>query len=152
MYLEKEGLLCVYWIHLAQNREQWLPLVITVMSLRVSRRAGNFYSNWRTVSYSRKSLLHEISQLYFILIKALHLIWHSEWFLPWSSVSISCLSCRCIKRPHYQTLGRSSVALRGAGAFRPFGQTGDRARGSIRGRAGQTMKYLPDYMASYERQ
>jgi hypothetical protein len=31
----------VDWIHLAQDRVQWLVLVITVMNLRVSQQAWN---------------------------------------------------------------------------------------------------------------
>jgi hypothetical protein len=30
------------WIHLAQDRDQWRDLGITVMNLRVSLQAGNF--------------------------------------------------------------------------------------------------------------
>jgi hypothetical protein len=76
----------VDWIHLAQDRNQWLPLLNTVMNLRVSWRAG---SSWATVSFWRRILLHgaggkvefpfdrhgpkvnppDVSKLYFPLIR-----------------------------------------------------------------------------------
>jgi hypothetical protein len=44
----------MYWIDLAQNRNQWRALVNTVMNLQVLQNAGKFLS-----SYTRRAQLHE---------------------------------------------------------------------------------------------
>jgi hypothetical protein len=41
----------VDWIHLVQNRDQWQAVVNTVLNLRVPLKAGNFSTNWVTVSF-----------------------------------------------------------------------------------------------------
>jgi len=51
----------VYWMHLAEDRNQWWALVNTVMSLQTGWKAGNFLS-WVTVSFSRRTVLHGVSQ------------------------------------------------------------------------------------------
>jgi len=38
----------------------WWALVNTVINLRVSWIVGNFLTTWRTISYSRRTLLHGI--------------------------------------------------------------------------------------------
>jgi len=40
MVLREKGWEVVYWIHLAQDREQWWAVVSTVMNLRVPKRWG----------------------------------------------------------------------------------------------------------------
>jgi hypothetical protein len=42
--LREIGLNCMDWINLAQDRDQWRPLVNTVMNLRVPLNAGKFLS------------------------------------------------------------------------------------------------------------
>jgi hypothetical protein len=56
------GLEGVDWIHLAQNREWWQALVNIVMNLQVPYKVGNFLTE-RTISFSRRTLLHGVSQL-----------------------------------------------------------------------------------------
>jgi hypothetical protein len=60
-YLRITGREDVDWIHLDQDRDQWLTLVDTVMNLRVPYRAGNSLINWVTVSFSNRTLLHAVS-------------------------------------------------------------------------------------------
>jgi hypothetical protein len=49
----------IYWIDLAQYRDQWRALVNTVMNLRVPYNAGKFLSSCTIGSFSRKAQLHE---------------------------------------------------------------------------------------------
>jgi hypothetical protein len=42
LWLQWEG---VDWIHLSQDKDQWLTLVNTLLNLRVSLKAGNFLSS-----------------------------------------------------------------------------------------------------------
>jgi hypothetical protein len=48
----------VDWIHLSQHRDQWRALVNKVMNLRVQWKAGNFWTSWVTISFSRRTLFH----------------------------------------------------------------------------------------------
>jgi hypothetical protein len=50
---------CMDWNDLAQNRDQWRALLITVMNLRVPWNAGKFLSGCTTGSFSRRAQLHE---------------------------------------------------------------------------------------------
>jgi hypothetical protein len=49
------------WIDLAQDRERWRALVIAVMNLLVPYNVGNFLTSFKPVSFSRRTLLHEVS-------------------------------------------------------------------------------------------
>jgi hypothetical protein len=51
----------VDWVHLAQGRDQWRGRVNTVTDLRVPQNAGSFLTNWVTISFWRRTLLHEVS-------------------------------------------------------------------------------------------
>jgi hypothetical protein len=49
---------------LARNRNRWQALVDAVMNLRVSQNAGNFLTCSEPVSFSRRTLLLVVSELY----------------------------------------------------------------------------------------
>jgi len=51
------------WIHLAQDRGQWLGLVNRVMKLRVPYNSGKFLTSWVTISFSERPLLHALRWL-----------------------------------------------------------------------------------------
>ena len=50
------------WIDLAQDMDRWCALVHAVMNLRVPQNAGNFLTICEPVSFSRRTLLHEVSE------------------------------------------------------------------------------------------
>jgi hypothetical protein len=61
MDLREIGWEVMDWIHLVQDRDQRRGLVETVINLRVPRKEGNFLTNWVTVSFSRRILIHGVS-------------------------------------------------------------------------------------------
>jgi len=62
---------------LAQDRVQWRTLVDTVIILRVAQKEGNFLSSCATTSFSKKPLLHGISQSVITCNNYQHLQCHS---------------------------------------------------------------------------
>jgi hypothetical protein len=62
MYLRVLGCDRMDWIELAQNRDRRRTLVNSVMNLRVPKNEGNFLISWKPVSFSRKTLLHGVSE------------------------------------------------------------------------------------------
>jgi hypothetical protein len=50
------------WIDVAQDRDRWWALVNAVTNLRVVRNAGNFLTSGEHISFSRRTLLHEVSK------------------------------------------------------------------------------------------
>jgi len=68
MYLQKVGCGYMNWTGLAQDRDRWRTLVSAVMNLRVSGNAGNFLTNCKPVSFSRRTLHHGASKEVYIYI------------------------------------------------------------------------------------
>ena len=50
------------WIELAQDRNTLWALVNTVMNLRVSQNARYFLASGEPLTFSRMTLLHEVSK------------------------------------------------------------------------------------------
>jgi len=59
MSLQEIGCKDVYWISLAQDRQNWWVLVNTVMALHVPYYAWIFLSVYGFVTFSRRTQLHE---------------------------------------------------------------------------------------------
>jgi hypothetical protein len=50
----------VDWVHLAQDRDQWMYVVNTVTNLRVPQNVGKFLSGCATGGCSRRAQLHGV--------------------------------------------------------------------------------------------
>jgi hypothetical protein len=53
----------VDWIELAQDRDKWWTVVNTVMNLQDAYVARNLLTSCCSISFSRVTLLHGVSQL-----------------------------------------------------------------------------------------
>jgi hypothetical protein len=62
MELQEVGCVGMDWIDLAQERDRWRVLVNAVMDLRVPLNKGNLSTGREQVSFSRRTLLHGLSE------------------------------------------------------------------------------------------
>jgi hypothetical protein len=59
---QEVGCVVVDWIELAEDRDRWRAIVNAVMKFRVVYNAENFLTSCEPVSFSRRTLLHEVSE------------------------------------------------------------------------------------------
>jgi hypothetical protein len=50
------------WIEMAQDRDRWPALVNSAMNLRAPLNTENFLTSCKPVSFSRRTLLHGVSE------------------------------------------------------------------------------------------
>jgi len=62
MDLMEMGLEGVDWMRLAEDKDQWWTVMIMEMNLRFLWKAGYFLIIWVTIHFSRKTLLHGVSE------------------------------------------------------------------------------------------
>ena len=60
--LQEVGYGSMEWIELARDRDRWRALVTAVMNLLVPWNVGNFLTSREPVSFSRRNLLHGVSE------------------------------------------------------------------------------------------
>ena len=63
MYLIKRAWQGTDWINMVQDREKWQAVANLVIKSQVPQNAGNFLTSWRTISFSRRILLHGVRWL-----------------------------------------------------------------------------------------
>jgi hypothetical protein len=56
-FVLERGWGCMNWVDLAEDRDQWMALLNTVMNSRVPQNAGKFLSS----GFSRRAQRHEVS-------------------------------------------------------------------------------------------
>jgi len=67
--LQEVGGGCGGWMELVQDRDRWRTLVSTVRNVRVPKMRRISWLAAEPVSFSRRTLLHEVSKyLYFIAV------------------------------------------------------------------------------------
>jgi len=49
------------WISVAQDRDQFRDLVNKILKLWVPYKTGNFLTSWATISFSRRTPVHEVN-------------------------------------------------------------------------------------------
>jgi hypothetical protein len=62
VYLKEIGCECVDWIYLTQENDQRRTLLSTVMNIRISQTAGNFFSRRVATDFSRRNLPQPVSR------------------------------------------------------------------------------------------
>jgi hypothetical protein len=60
--LQEVGCGDIDWKVLAQDRDRWWALVNFAMNLWVPLNAGNFLNSCKPISFSRRTLLHGVSE------------------------------------------------------------------------------------------
>ena len=48
------------WFGMAEDRDKWQAVSNVVMNIQIPYTAGDFLTKWRTVSFPRRTLFHEL--------------------------------------------------------------------------------------------
>lgn len=64
--------------HLDQNTNPKPTVVNTVMNILVPQKAGNFFTIWATISFSRKTLLKEIDRQFVSFLTIRYITYTAE--------------------------------------------------------------------------
>jgi hypothetical protein len=62
MDLQEVGWGGMDWTDLAQDKDRWQAIVNVVMNLQVPHNVGNFLTSYKPVSFSRRTVLHGVSE------------------------------------------------------------------------------------------
>jgi hypothetical protein len=73
-----------------RGRDRWRALVSAVTNLQFPWKAGNFLTIWDNVSFSRRTLLHAVSQLDVTIVIPLNLYPHWWWGLYQYNLPLAC--------------------------------------------------------------
>jgi hypothetical protein len=84
----------MYWINLAEDRDQWRFLVNSVMDLRLLWSVGKYLSSWATGGFSRRTQLNEVGYKY---VYNATFCFHVQVFFTYYNLTESSYVSTCIE-------------------------------------------------------
>ena len=88
--------LWVLYVLVHSQRSRWRTVVHAVMNLRVPSDAGNLLTTWETVSFSRRTLLHEFSYILFTLTESIKTLCMYIYVYIYIYIYIYIYVCVCV--------------------------------------------------------